>query len=184
MKILQKIKSARGFSLGELLVTTLIMLLVSTVMVSGIPAARNAYLKVTLGANARVLLSTTVTALRNELGTACDVSVGDDKSVTYTSAQTGGKSCLSLSDTDGIMIQEYAGYDTSASNAAGKTRQLVSDAVAASYLYVTYKDVAIDTAGIITFSNLEVKCTDDATVSINGVGLESLQIRVIRDANN
>ena len=57
-------------------------------------------------ANAQVLLSATVNALRGELSTARDVKKVDDQTITYTSARTGSQSKLFL-DGGVIKIQEY-----------------------------------------------------------------------------
>ncbi len=180
MRISWKIKNSGGFSLAELLVATLIMLMVASVVAGGIPVARDAYNKVTVSANAQVMLSTAITALRNELGTASDVSV-NDKVISYTSAKTGGTSKIYLNDDGEITIEEYVGYDNAdsitPSIAAGTTRQLVDDVD--EDLYITYDDIGFD-SGIITFFNLKVKSADDASSSISDVKLSPLQIRVIR----
>ena len=63
----QKLNSQDAFTLAETLITVLILLMVSAVVAGGIPAAANAYRKAVDAANAHVLLSTTVNALRSEL---------------------------------------------------------------------------------------------------------------------
>ena len=65
LKLKKRLKNQAGFSLAETLLAVLIMLLVSVIVANGIPVARNVYNNVIVGANAQVLLSTTVTALRN-----------------------------------------------------------------------------------------------------------------------
>ena len=71
----QKLKRESGFTLAETLMAVLILLMVSAVVATGIPAAANAYNKAVDAANAHVLLSTMVTALRDELGMAKEVEV-------------------------------------------------------------------------------------------------------------
>ena len=60
-RIRQKLKSRLGFTLAEMLMSVLILLMVSSVVAGGVPVAANAYYKVVDAANAQVLLSTTVT---------------------------------------------------------------------------------------------------------------------------
>ena len=59
-KAKSKLKDSRGFSLAETLLAVLILLLVSVVVATGMPAVTNAYNKVVLGANAKTMLSTAV----------------------------------------------------------------------------------------------------------------------------
>lgn len=115
--MMRKIKGRGGFTLAETLLATLILLLVATIMTTGIPAAKTAYEKVILGSNAQLLLSTAVNTLRDELGTAWDVKPSEDgKSVTYFSANTGTKSVIRLNvpaednpiSSPTIMRQEFA----------------------------------------------------------------------------
>ena len=103
-----KLKRAAGFTLAETLMTVLILLMVSAVVAGGMPAAMNAYRKAVDAANAQLLLSTTVNALRDELSTAWDVEV-EGTTITYQSSDTGEESIISLGDDGKIMLQEYAG---------------------------------------------------------------------------
>lgn len=63
-------RASSGFTLAETLLAVLILLMVSVIVATGIPAAKNAYEKVVLASNADALLSTTISSLRNELGAA------------------------------------------------------------------------------------------------------------------
>ena len=103
---LQKLNNSYGFSLAETLVAVLILLMVSAVVAGGIPAAVNAYTKAVDAANAQVLLSTTVNALRNELSTARDVNPIETNKISYESSYTGSRSIISIEN--GIEIMEYA----------------------------------------------------------------------------
>ncbi len=105
-RIIQKLKSCAGFTLAETLVTVVILLLATGIIGAGMPAAINAYRSAIDAANAQVLLSATVNALRGELSTARDVKKVDDQTITYTSARTGSQSKLFL-DGGVIKIQEY-----------------------------------------------------------------------------
>ena len=104
-------------TLAESLVAIIILLLVSTIVMRGVPAAKSAYEKVVVGANARVMLTTAISALRNELSTAQRIeNSSDKKSITYYSADRGATSKIYLSSGSGddtafiantIMLKEY-----------------------------------------------------------------------------
>lgn len=103
---LRKLKSNTGFSLAEMLITILILLMVSSVVAGGIPAAANAYTKAVDAANAHALLSTTVSALRDEFSTAWNVEM-ENGAITYFSSDTGSQSRIRV-DGGSILLQEYA----------------------------------------------------------------------------
>lgn len=162
MRIRQKIRSRKGFTLAETLLAVLILLLVSMIVANGIPAASNAYRKTVLAANAQSLMSTTVAALRDELGTAWEVSVEDNK-VTYYSADTGNRSILEKADDGAIKLTEYISTDSLNVDAAsvGNIRELTPSATLTKDLTITYESVTYtynSTAdyGIIEFWGLKV----------------------------
>jgi len=127
MRIREKIKSQSGFSLAETLVATIILLLVSGIVAEGIPVAKNAYEKVVVAANAKVMLTTAVSALRNELSIAQRIVVNDtDKSITYYSADRGATSRIYPSTGTGddadytaktIMLHEFMDYGAASASA-------------------------------------------------------------------
>lgn len=165
MKLYGKINSRQGFSIGELLVATLILLMVSSVVAGGIPVARDAYLKVTIGANSQVFLSTAITELRNELGTASNVKKsGND--IVYISGTTGSISKLS-NETDGITITEYSFNPLNPDPVEAvkgtplRTRVLVPKSPAPDSLYASFtlKDVS---DGVVEFEELTVKRDSDS----------------------
>ncbi len=92
----QRLTKPDGFTLAETLLAVLILLLVSGIVATGVPVARNVYYKTVLSANAQVMLSTAVTALRDELGTAWKVEILDENNIRYYSAETGWKSIMTL----------------------------------------------------------------------------------------
>lgn len=156
MKRESKLKSRSGFTLAETLLAILILLLVSSIVAQGIPVARNVYNRVVLGANAQVLLSTTVTALRDELGTAWDVTAGTDNSLTYFSADIGSRSKLWVdAATKTIQIQEYVATDGLNTEAVGSARALVSEKAATRELRVTYSTAKCEN-GVVTIGGLGV----------------------------
>lgn len=174
MKVKRKLKNRAAFSLGEMLVTVIILLLVSTIVATGVPAARNAYVKVVVGANAKTLLSTTIAALRDELTTARDVVVGDDgKTVTYYSANDGAESSIYLAG-DVIMLAEYKDINPMPGIAdplhQAVTRALVSRKAMTKDLNVCYNSVEkAPDGGTITFGNLAVYWGTEELASVDNL---------------
>ena len=135
---MRKARHRSGFTLAETLLAVLIMLMVSLIMATGIPAARNAYEKVVLGANAEVLLSTSLTALREELGTARDIEIGTNE-IKYYSAKTNAKARIYLSsegtDPQTIWVEDYI-VDMGDTPKEGFKYPLVSRKSSSDVLYV------------------------------------------------
>ena len=165
--MIKKIKNQKGFSLAETLLAVLILLLVSVIVANGVPAAQSAYEKVVIGANAKVLLSTTISALRDELATATNVTVAsDNKTITYYSADKGAASELSIVQENGIPVIKLKEYSSAnPTDFTGKTtiypdkvRNLVSEKAATGDLYVTYDSIQNYTIGdeSITIKGLKV----------------------------
>ena len=201
-KALQKLNSQAAFTLAETLITVLILLMVSAVVAGGVPAAANAYAKAVDAANAHVLLSTTVDALRSELSTAWDVEnfksdETGEQGITYYSSATGSQSKIYISDSDGkIMLQEYVDLqaarkeetssstgasDSTVDNSIVPARPIVSDAMTIKGKltigcgddgYISYNK----TTGIVTVAGLQVKKGDQTIVKMPETGLT---IRVI-----
>lgn len=173
----RKLNSKSGFSLAEMLMAVLILLMVSSIVATGIPVVKNAYEKVVLASNAEVLLSTAISSLRNELGTAQSIETPD------TEPQSSGQPGIEPADTakDGTIVTYYsmARRVTSrvyVSNADIKeikiNRYYSSDELSAidtpsplvlskkatyawNDLYVTYSGVTY-AGGIVTFHDLAV----------------------------
>ena len=103
--IKRKLNIKKGFTIAEMLVAIIILLMVSSIVAAGIPVAREAYEKIVLTSNAEVLMSTAITALRNELGTAKDIEADGSQIVYYNSAR-GSTSKIFTEDSD-IKIQRY-----------------------------------------------------------------------------
>ena len=182
-KIRRKLHTCQGFTLAETLLAVLIMLLVSTIVATGIPAAKNAYEKVVLASNAQVLLSTTISTLQNELGTAKDVETpvnGEGEKehsvITYYNVSRGAFSKLYVESEDSkIMFHRYFSKD-----GMGITQtdsQLISSKTATGDLYVTYSKVEI-TGSLVTFYGLSVK-RGSGTDSL--ASRDELSIRVISE---
>ncbi len=182
MTIKKKLKGKSGFTLAETLLAVLILLLVSVIVANGIPVARNVYNNVIIGANAQMLLSTAVTALRNELGTAQDVTVGTNNTdIIYYKPSIGAYSKLSV-DVEGIKLLDYVNKtDGKPLSVAGKTgertpERLVTKAASNGNLIVTYTNASVS-GDIITFSTLEVKQETGSKSTL--VTLDELKIRLV-----
>lgn len=151
-------KRNKGFSLAEVLVVLLIVLMVSSIVAVGVPAAVRAYNKVVDASNAEVLLSTAMIRLREELGTAGTANNAETATtITYDCGQGYESKIMLAEETEepSILIQEYSNIPDLA--ATYPPHPLVTDSASSKKLYVTYDTVDISADGIITFGNLQVK---------------------------
>ena len=181
MRARKKLQGRGGFTLAETLLAVLILLLVSSIVASGIPVAKNAYEKVVLGSNAQLLLSTTVSALRNEIGTARETAV-EDGCVTYFSGDTGAKSSLSAETFNGkntILLREYVNVQelNDKNSSVATTRPLVSDAAVTDDLSVSFSGVEIS-GGVVRFRDLQV-CRRGGSVLAELGGDGALYVRPV-----
>lgn len=168
-----KLHSRKGFSLAETFLAVLILAMVSSVVASAVPVAAGVYRKVVDAANAQVLLSTTMTVLRDELGTAKDVELATvpgetqgETTLTYTTSG-GGRVTLRTSD-DGLCRQ-----------AGDASVLLVSKAAENKNLHTVYDSVSYDD-GVVTFTGLRVLKDRDQTELAS---VDELKIRVLTVAN-
>ena len=147
MSNIQK-QSTAGFSLIETLVALLIVLMVSMTVAAGIPAAQEAYFNVMKAANAQLLLSTTLTELRDELSIARDVkvekNVGEPPAIKISYKTSLSKSnCISCTQTNGIMIEKRNEVVISEKEPEGSTsyeRLLVSEFASNKDLIIMFGD--------------------------------------------
>ncbi len=186
-----RINNIAAFTLAEALVAILIMLMVSSIMVAGIPAARRAYENVVIVSNAELVMSTTISALRNELGLATNVAVGEDnKTITYYSQSNDSLSKISL-DADNnnkypngtIMLQVNAGssnneFGLPVDLKGGDIVPLISRKTSDEKLYATYEEVNIEN-GVITFTDLVVKDDKGRILAPQGRTSNETSIRLI-----
>ena len=187
LKAKRRLKNQVGFSLAETLLAVLIMRLVSVIVANGIPLAKNVYDNVIVGANAQVLLSTTITALRNELGTAKDVEPSaDGTSVTYYSASISAMSQIYMGPADSnapgsvnpdtIKLQPYIDPETGVPIQADTARDLVTRSASNRNLYVTYTEIE-KSGDIVTITGLSVSRKSDTGSPL--AHLDTLNIRII-----
>ena len=62
-----------GFSMAEMLLAMLILMMASAILAQGVPLAVDIYEKIVDSANAQVLLSTTMVRLRDEIGLTTEI---------------------------------------------------------------------------------------------------------------
>lgn len=170
----RKLNSAKGFTLAEMLVVILILVMVAGVVAAGIPVASEAYVKVVDSANAQVLLSTTVAALRDELSTASQVQASGGV-LTYRAAN-GANSRLSLNGEQGILLEEY--IDFTQPDASAPSRPLVSSKAATERFYTVYDSDGVSYAnGVVTITGLKVKKigTDQELASLSELKIPVIQ---------
>ena len=188
-RLIRKTQTGNGFTLAETLLAVLILLLVSTVVATGIPAAKSAYEKVVLASNAEVLLSTTISTLRNELGTAKDIDTEQNQvgavthtTITYYNSNRGTASRLYVKS-DGIWFQRYY-FDNSEyvmdASVVPEAEKLIPPTSATSKLYVTYSGVS-ESNGIITIDKLTVKHGDGSEDDTVLTKREHLSIRSLSE---
>lgn len=177
-KLKKRANNRSGFTLAEVLIAMLILLMVSGIVAAGIPAAANSYQKVVNASNAETVMSTAISMLRSELGSAKDIVVSDGgKKISYFNTGRMADSEISVSSPDAngpkpIMINKYASISSNASE------QLIS-AGRGTQMNVTFSAIAyVGTTGIITISGLQVY------QGKTGIGNPRiLKIRVIDSSN-
>jgi len=158
----------RGFTLAETLVATLIMLMVSAILVAGIPAAKKAYDNVILRSNAEVLMSTATSALRNEVSVAKEIVKVEGTTIEYLSGTYGSGSKIMVDDEEGIEYQRYSniydvedsnlyeGKDTNKNPGSESTPTRLVSKSASGNLIVKYNSIEGPDDGIITFHGLGI----------------------------
>lgn len=148
--MLKKIKKKKGFTLVESLVAILILVLLSSVAANAVFSAISTYSNIVDSANAQLLLSTTISEIRDELSTATDIEASYS-SFTYTSSITGDRNCIQNSS-KGIAIVEYLGIEEKQE----RERLLVSIPAASKNLICSYKEVQYND-GILAIYDINVK---------------------------
>ena len=199
MKKTRKLNSRGGFTLAETLLAVLILLMVSVIVATGVPVAKNAYEKVVVAANAQVLLSTAVNTLRDELGTAWDVEVVEEAKIKYFCADTGARAEIYLNAEKGTVYRKRFAQQTADMDAPGisfwtkgqdgmvqdgmvQDGPLVSPQASTDRLRVKYDSVTM-AGDVVTFEGLKVYLKDDALADLGKVDdsgkVNELRIRVV-----
>ena len=180
----KKLLSRRGFTLAEVLMVVIILSLVGTIVMAGIPSAMRAYEKVVDGANAQLVLSTTVTSLRRELSLARDVKTSSGALQSYTNGETGAKNVTLDNSSMGIYRKT-----SSAMNDEAKKEALLVTMEAASKTHSSdstprlvshFDSISYDKSqGVFTVTNLTVKRASDNQVLAE---VSAIKIRSITES--
>ena len=146
-KIKQRLNSRGGFSLVELLLTTIILLLAASIVARGVPAANLVYRETVDKANAQVLLSTAMTVLRDDVGFATALSIENGgKQITYQNPRTGN---VTLADKMGSASSEDEAADADSMTMAQVL--MISDGMSAKQGYtLEFDTVATEGDGTVT----------------------------------
>ncbi len=173
-------RKRRGFTLVETLLALLILVIMSGIVIMGIPVAFDTYTKAVDGSNAQVLLSTTTAELRNELGLAQDCRV--EGGTLYYQTAEGYWASLENGD-DGIEKHIYLGLEPGENEAERSPVLLVSKSAQTDALRVKFNENGISYSnGVFTVSGLQVVRANDANVVLAGIGANSsgqYQVRAI-----
>ena len=154
----RNITGKAGFTLAETLLATLLLLIASALLVTGIPVAFRAYKTVTLTAEANVLISTTMTELKDKLAFCEDLAI-TGKKISFTS-NNGRQYTLSYdADKAGLYLLDTTDNDYNPEKEENvyvhDSQMLVSDEAAVRELCVDYSEVKID-GNVLTFKDLNV----------------------------
>lgn len=139
--VLNILRSQRGFSLSELLVTLVLVGLITTAIAGGIAMVARSYTKVVDRADAEQLLSTTVSRITDELSFAepydarNDVNWPNNKTVEFVSGLTGMKVRITANGTTAGTTEGGAESGTEG-GAEGSTEGTAADDSIHMYYYV------------------------------------------------
>ncbi len=161
-------KNRGGFTLSETIVAVLIVVMVAGVVAGGIPAAANALHNAVDASHAQLLLSTTMTSMRDELSMAKDIQCEEGR-IVYTDSS--GVLTEIAVKSDGIYMTKftYGGLDS----AVKEQRRLVSAQAATEGLHETFKEASYDAdKGIVSIKNLKVCRGTDVLAQLGAVAYE------------
>ncbi len=161
----KRINTRKGFSLAETLIVVLILLMVSGIVAAALPTAANVFTKTVDSANAQVLLSTTVTVLRDELSTIKKIYPGNSGSeIEYENAKGSRKLAVITkvseggtypSGIDGPGIWVYPTSNVTGQK-YGNPVLLVSPQAATSGMYVNFTLGTDVSKGVVNISGIKV----------------------------
>ena len=162
-KIIRRKRNRSGFTLVETLFAVMIMMLVSATLAAGLPVAVKALRDAVDASHAQVLLSTTMTALRDELSMAKNIDREVDEetgNITITYTDSAGASCRIQYKDNASSPGIYLSKNTALSgegNATKRYGRIVSDQAATEGLFEKFSDIVIDDDnGIVSITGLQV----------------------------
>lgn len=163
----QRAQRARsGFTLVETLLALVILVVLTGIVAMGVPVAFDTYKKAVDGSNAQVLLTTTSTVLRDELGLSPQIAIQDGQ-IYYVSGDGYWASLESTSE--GIVKHVYQGTEPGEGEPDNSPVMLVSAAAQTDSLRVVYD--SIDYAdGVFTVEGLKVVSAADASAVYADLG--------------
>lgn len=172
---MKKVKNKAGFTLAELLITILILLMVTMIVAGGLPVAQRALYKVIDSANAQLLLSTTATRFRQEISMASDISIEDNK-ISYISGDYGLRATIQQNDDHSGFEIIYSSIDGIDASVPDEGIPLVAKAANTSKLSITYETIKYEN-GIVSIKNLKVTRANGSSALAQ---IDNLYIRPIK----
>jgi len=182
-------RSEMGFSLVEMLVALIILVLMTGIVAMGIPMAKSTYEKAVLASNAQALMSTTTIELRNELGLAQGVKTDAAGKVNYYISGEGYFANIENSNIDDPNIEDSEKTHGLVKNVFGtsstateiqpdtsskKSFPLVNEKAITNELYVEFGDEGITyDASSKTFTVHELKVKSTGGLELAKAGSES-----------
>ena len=163
-----RLRGRAGMTLSELLIVLIILGFVTAILAAGLPTAIGAYRKISDAANAQVLLSTTMTRLRTELGTATELEVpeGGGAEIRYRNS-SGSMACIygdyreDGGTEPGLVIVNYAPDQAITRSEASRPVRLTVKDWQDREMYPYFSGVAYDRAsGVVTITGLSVRVTE------------------------
>lgn len=168
---MRRIHARRGFTLTETLIAVAILIILTAILAGVVPIALRSYRDTVDGANAQLLLSTTMTALRDELTEASGIEASSEGSASVLYESRRGCRTVIGNSADGIVLREYP---DPAEQPDGIERLLVSKQAATARLHAEFATIRYDrTSGIVTIAGIVIKNREGRTLD----GPQDLLIR-------
>ena len=166
---MKKLKSNSGFTLAETIIAVGLVLIVSGMLVTGLPRAMTAYQNIVDSADAHTLISTTMIELRDKLVFARNLEIQSDNKTIHFIGNDGREYSLDHTD-NGLQLTDMSPLEVGrVTSIKDSTRLLVSNSASSGKLIAKYDTVTYDQAGkYLSFINLQVcrKSEDKCMVTV------------------
>ena len=168
----RKVQTRSGFTLVETLLALMILVILTGMVATGIPVAWRTYTAAVNGSNAKVLISTASSVLRDELSMAQDWGLNSSGELCYKDgegfwAKLESKPAADDDSCETIVKQMYYGEDAANLTEAGDPIDLVAGASAIEELGVKFDSITYSD-GIFTITNLQVVNADGDVYASTG----------------